>query len=92
MLDLLSPGAQAALFKAIDERVAEALSAAPAQPARMSPWFTVEEAADYLRTSPDAIRKRIDRGQLKSHRPEGSRILLHEDDLNVAGPRHRGVL
>ena len=92
MLDLLSPTAQAGMIKLIDERVAEALRSAPAQPARLSPWFTVEEAADYLRTSADAIRKRIDRGQLKSYRPEGSRILLHQNDLDGAGPRQQAVL
>jgi excisionase family DNA binding protein len=51
-----------------------------------SPWLTVREAADYLRTSPAAIYKRISRKQLVAHRPEGSRIMLHRDELDASGP------
>jgi excisionase family DNA binding protein len=69
------------------ERISERLATGP-----RSPWLTVEEAADYLRTSPGAIYKRIKRGQLPSHRPEGSPILLHRDDLDGTGPGGREVL
>jgi excisionase family DNA binding protein len=63
------------------ERLTEHLNTGPS-----SPWLTVKEAADYLRTTEGAIRKRIERKQLPSYRPEGSQILLHRDDLDRAGP------
>src|SRR4051794_26191891 len=85
MLDLLSPHAGAALMKLIDERVQEGLASA-VPPAPSSPWLTVAEAADYLRTTSDAIYKRIKRGQLTSYRPEGSPILLRRNELDGAGP------
>jgi excisionase family DNA binding protein len=69
------------------ERVSEQLTARA-----NSPWLTVKEAADYLRTSPDAIYKRIKRKQLPSYRPEGSPILLHKDDLDGTGPGGAEVL
>jgi excisionase family DNA binding protein len=95
MLELLSPSAQAAFVKLIDERVAERveeLLGSAAHKTDASPWFTVTEAADYLRTTPGAIYKRIKRGQLPSYRPEGSTILLRRADLDGAGPRTREVL
>ncbi len=33
-----------------------------------SPWMTVAEAADYLRVTVAALRKRIERGQVPAHR------------------------
>jgi excisionase family DNA binding protein len=91
LLKLLSPEAQADLVKLIDERVAEhPLVASPASPT--SPWLTVAEAAEFLRTTEHAVYKRIKRGQLQAHRPDGSRILLHRDDLVITGPAASGVL
>ena len=84
LLTLLSPEAQAQLLSLIDERIAVRVGATSPQETE-SPWLTVSEAAKYLRTSPGAVRKRIQRGQLKSYRPEGSRILLRRGDL-AAGP------
>jgi excisionase family DNA binding protein len=86
MLDLLSPAAQAALVALIDERVAQHLMSGTV-PEAESPWLTVAEAASYLRTTPAAIYKRIARGQLPSHRPEGSQILLNRTELNGTGPQ-----
>lgn len=83
MLNLLSPSAQAALVALIDERVAEQLATITDSYA-IRPWLTVDEAAEYLRTTPAAIRKRISRKQLRAHRPEGSRIMLRRDDLDRA--------
>jgi excisionase family DNA binding protein len=82
VLNLLSTSAQEALVHLIDERVAAKL-ASLASPAPTSPWLTVDEAAEYLRTTPGAIRKRISRKQVKAHRPEGSRILLRREDLDA---------
>jgi excisionase family DNA binding protein len=81
VLDLLSPTAKAALVRLIDERVAEHLANSSSTPT--SPWLTIDEAAEYLRTTPGAIRKRISRRQIGAYRPEGSRILLRREDLDA---------
>jgi excisionase family DNA binding protein len=73
-----------ALIDQLEPRLVERLSERIGP--RRSPWFTVEQAALYLQTSPDAIYKRIKRQQLRSYRPEGSPILLHKDDLDGTGP------
>jgi excisionase family DNA binding protein len=83
MLEMLSAGAKADLLSFIDSRVAEQLEA-HAPHAQGSPWFTVKDAADYLRTSQAAIRKRIERKQLACYRPEGSPILLRREELDAA--------
>lgn len=91
MLDLLSPTARAALLNLIDERVSLQLASTPSC-GQESPWLTVAEAAVYLRTSQAAIYKRIKRGQLRAHRPDGSRVLLRRADLVPAGPSATEVL
>lgn len=82
MLELLSNDARNALVKLIDDRIAQSIERASASAAPGSPWLTVAEAADYLRTSEAAVYKRIHRRQVPSYRPEGSRILLRRDDLD----------
>jgi excisionase family DNA binding protein len=90
---LLSGEAQAAFLDLIDERIAERLARFEREAPRFSPWFTVDRAAEYLDTSPDAIRKRIERGQLPFHRPEGSPIMLHRDEIDATyGPLSAEVL
>lgn len=93
MLELLSDSARADLIELIGRCVAEH------QPQSLhggvtSPWLTISEAAEYLRTTPGAIRKRISRKQLKAHRPEGSQWILHKDDLDAfaTGPQALEVL
>jgi excisionase family DNA binding protein len=54
--------------------------------------LTIREAADVLRTTPAAIYKRLQRGQLTAVRPEGSQILLRKEDLLPSGPRRPSVL
>ena len=76
-LDALIDQLELRLIERLSERLNTGLT---------SPWLTVKEAAEYLRTSEGAIRKRITRKQLPSYRPEGSQILLHRDDLDRAGP------
>ena len=75
MLALLSPEPGAALIQLIDERIGQQLGAAE-HSTETSPWLTVAEAADSVRTSSAAIYKRIKRGQLRAHRPDGSKILV----------------
>ena len=49
---------------------------------RPSPWFTVKEAAEYLRSSERQIRRYIDDNHLKANRlPTGS-IRVHIMDLD----------
>jgi len=87
----LDQAALDALIDQLEPRLVERLSER-LKPTLGSPWLTVKEAADYLRTSEGAIYKRIKRGRLPSYRPEGSPILLHRDDLDGTGPRSREVL
>lgn len=82
LLALLSSEAQVELTKHIDERIALLLNSSFTIPPA-SPWLTVAEAATHLRTTPGAVYKRICRGQLLAHRPEGSRIMLHRDEINA---------
>ena len=58
----------------MDERVAEALAQREPRPAA-SPWLTVEQAADLLGCSPDAVRMRIKRGRLATRR-QGRRVYV----------------
>lgn len=93
MLDLLSSKAQADLIRLIDARIVEQVgTATEPQHTPASPWLTVAEAAQHLRTTPAAIYKRIKRGQLSSYRPEGSPILLRREDLTSTGPQKHEVL
>jgi excisionase family DNA binding protein len=87
----IDPVALDALIDKLEERLVERLTDRLTT-AASSPWLTVQEAADHVRTSPGAIYKRIKRGQLPGHRPYGSKILIHRDDLDRAGPRGPEVL
>jgi excisionase family DNA binding protein len=83
-LDALADQLEPRLIERLNEKLTARTS---------SPWLTVKEAADYLRTSEQAIYKRIKRKQLPSYRPEGSQILLRREDLDLAaGPRAPEVL
>ena len=48
-----------------------------------TPWLNVEDAADYLRTTKDAIRATVRRGDLPVHRTANGRLLFHRDDLDA---------
>jgi excisionase family DNA binding protein len=89
VLTLLSDGARRELLDLIDERIS--LRAESAEDFN-TPWMTVSEAAQHLRTTSGAIYKRIRRGQLAATRPPGSQILIHRDALNRPGPEEHGVL
>ena len=93
MLNLFSPEAEAALVQLIDQRVVAQLELIGGNDSTASsPYLTVAEAAEYRRTSPAAIYKSISRGQLRAHRPDGSRILLRRDELDGTGPSGVAVL
>jgi excisionase family DNA binding protein len=52
-----------------------------------SPWYKLQEAAEYLRCGVTTIRRLIDEGLLKSHRldqrAEKSTILIHRKDMDA---------
>jgi excisionase family DNA binding protein len=53
-------------------------------------WFSVEQAADYLATSPKSIRHAVQNGRLTVHKSGNNRLLFHRQDLDrfaVAGDR-----
>src|SRR5262245_41013046 len=58
-----------------------ALVAQPAGSAATTPWLTVEQAADYLQTTPEAIRAMLKRGTLPCHRLE-RRVLFDRAELD----------
>ena len=60
--------------------VREELAAREAQP---TPWLNVEDAADYLRTTKDAIRAMVRRGDLPVHRSANRRLLFCRDELDA---------
>jgi excisionase family DNA binding protein len=72
-----------ALVLDLAEQVADMLadrvgSAAPSR----SPWFTVGEAADYLRCSKKRVYDLTSQSRLPAHK-DGSRTLLHRDELDA---------
>jgi len=71
---VFAPELLAALEQIVDERVAAAL--AETAPAGDGPrWLTLEQAAERLACSPDAVRMRAKRGRLESRR-HGRRVYV----------------
>lgn len=58
------------------------LESLPASAPR-SPWLNVERAAEYLDTTPDAIRGMVKRGQVAVHRSSTGRLLFRREDLDA---------
>jgi excisionase family DNA binding protein len=48
-----------------------------------SPWLNVDRAAEYLDTTPAAIRGMVKRGQIRVHRSETGRLLFRREDLDA---------
>jgi excisionase family DNA binding protein len=71
-----------ALVPDLAERVADTLADRLASPSTRSPWFTAEEAADYLRCKPKRIYDLVSQSRLPTHR-DGSRLLFHRDELDA---------
>jgi excisionase family DNA binding protein len=44
-------------------------------------WLTVDQAADYIGRSPDAIRGLVKRGELTGYKPDG-RLQLDREELD----------
>jgi excisionase family DNA binding protein len=71
------------LIDDVANRVADVLASREPVPEPATPWFTVEQAADYMQMSPDAIRASEKRGQLKAHRSETGRVRFLKSDLDA---------
>jgi hypothetical protein len=71
---LLSPAIVDAIEQLVDQRVREELDARETQTAQRT-WLTLEEAGLQLGCSPDAVRKRVNRGRLEGRR-QGRRVYV----------------
>ncbi|MCF7902353.1 MAG: helix-turn-helix domain-containing protein [Candidatus Marinimicrobia bacterium] len=71
----------------IFSRFLQHLKACKRQESKPQTWFTVKEAATYIRSSISKVRQLIDQGKLKSHRLDDSgsksTILIHRQDLDA---------
>ncbi len=82
MTGLLSLTLPPDALEAIAQRAAELL-AKDFQPAALSPYLTVDEAADYLRcTGRQRIYDLVHQGALVPRR-DGKRLLFHRDTLDA---------
>jgi excisionase family DNA binding protein len=71
---VFAPDVLEAIEQLVEERVRVGLDArAPAGQDRR--WLTVEQAAERLSCSPDAVRMRVRRGRLE-HRRQGRRLYI----------------
>jgi excisionase family DNA binding protein len=74
-----SPDLIAALEQLVDRRVASALAALPTRDG--APWLTLDQAAERLDCSTDAVRMRVKRGRLESRR-QGRRLYVSRDSVD----------
>jgi excisionase family DNA binding protein len=70
-----------AIEQLVDERVKVALEA-HVDGSSSSPWLTVAEAAEYLRTSERTVQRIMGRKRIRTS-AIGRRRLLHRDDLDA---------
>jgi excisionase family DNA binding protein len=80
-LGFLSQSALTALESLIDERVRAHLERYGS--ASASRWLSVRSAAEYLATTPAAVRQLIRRGHLRAYRPEGGSMLLSRVEIDA---------
>ena len=78
---LFGPEVVAAIGRFVDERV-EAAVAERQTGSNSTPWLTVSEAAEHLRTSERTIQRLLKRGRIHSS-TIGRRRLLHRDELDA---------
>ena len=80
----LAPELVTAIEQLVAERVEQALAEqVPAANGHGSPWLSVAEAAEYLRTSERTVQRLVKRSRVRSS-TIGRRRLLHRDDLDSA--------
>ena len=80
---ILSPELLAALEELVDERVGEAVSAISGG-SDVPRWLTLNQAAERLSCSPDAVRMRAKRGRLES-RHQGRRVYVSAASVDQIG-------
>ena len=63
-------------------------------PTEVQRWFTVDEAAEYLRCCPQTIRNAMHRGDLRATQlgPEGASYLLDRMDIDRFLERRKRVI
>ncbi len=73
-----------ALVAELDDAALAAIAAAigPAAPAPPSPWLSIPEAAEYLRTSRQAVDDLLSAGRLARHKV-GRRTLVARNELQA---------
>jgi excisionase family DNA binding protein len=81
LLGALSPEIVGAIEELVEERVRGRVGIVE-EHGSGSPWFSLEEAADYLRVSERTLERQIAHGRVKST-SIGRRRLLHRDDLDA---------
>jgi excisionase family DNA binding protein len=81
-LDFLSVGARAELEALIAETVTHRLAGLNASGVGAQ-WLTVRGTAEYLGTTPAAVRQLIRRGHLRAYRPEGGSMLLSRVEIDA---------
>ncbi len=83
LLAALSPELVGALAELVADEVARQL--ADLDSPRSSPkWLTLEQAAERLDCTPDAVRMRINRGRIESRR-QGRRIYVSAESVDGLG-------
>jgi excisionase family DNA binding protein len=77
---IFGPELVEALEQLVDRRVAAALAALPT-PDAAAPWLTLEQAAERLGCSTDAVRMRVKRGRLEPRR-QGRRLYVSRESVD----------
>ena len=78
LLTALSPELVDAILELVDERAA----AAARKDEKASPWLSIPEAAEYLRTSERTVERLVARGRVRST-TIGRRRLFRREDLDA---------
>jgi excisionase family DNA binding protein len=68
----------------VDERVAVAIAPTSAAGTTVARWLTLDQAAERLGCTTDAIRMRVKRGRLE-HRRQGRRLYVSADSVDRLG-------
>jgi excisionase family DNA binding protein len=79
--DFFAPDVLAAIDRLVDERLAAAL-VAHGNGANDTPWYTLEEAADYMRISERTLERLVSDGRIRTH-TIGRRRIAHRDVLDA---------
>lgn len=73
----------AEFVEALAQRVAHLVAGQLACTGGTSPWLNVDSAAQYLDSTPAAVRGMVKRGQLIPHRTATGRLLFRRTELDL---------